>query len=126
MINDEIELFGRSIGVENLALNEAGCLRFIFENNIHIHIEQFEDTIFFFITKTYELSPLPYNYYLSALSMNYRLNTTPFPVEAIAKTDQDVGFFVRIKENQCDQPTLYKVFQFLLQYMRQFENKVVN
>mgnify|MGYP003318464633 CR=1 FL=1 len=25
MINDEIEHFGRSIGVENLALNDAGC-----------------------------------------------------------------------------------------------------
>ena len=126
MINEEIEHFGRSIGIENLALNEEGCLKFIFENNVNIYIEKFEDTIFFFTIKTYELSPLPYNYYVSALSMNYRLNTTPFPVEAIAKTDQDVGFFVRIKENQCDQPTLYKIFQFLLQYMRQFENKVVN
>ncbi len=126
MINDEIEHFGKSIGIENLALNDQGCLRFIFENKINIYIEKFEDTIFFFITKTYELSPLPYNYYMSAISMNYRLNTTPFPVEAIAQTDQDIGFFTRIKENQCDQPTLYKIFQFLLQYMRQFENKVVN
>lgn len=125
MINDEIEHFGRSIGIENLALNDQGCLRFIFENKVNIHIEKFEDTIFFFITKTYELSPLPYNYYTSAISMNYRLNTTPFPVEAIAKTDQDIGFFTRIKENQCDQPTLYKLFQFLLQILRQFENKLI-
>ena len=126
MINDEIEHFGKSIGIENLSLNEQGCLKFVFENNTHIHIEKFEDTIFFFVTKTYELSPLPYNYYVSALNMNYRLNTTPFSFEAIAKTDQDVGFFIRIKENLCDQPTLYKIFQFLLQYIRQFENKIIN
>lgn len=124
MINKEIKLFGKSIGIQNLTLNEQGCLKFIFENNINIHIEKFEDTIFFYITKTYEITPLPYNYYLAAISMNYRLNTTPFNVEAVAKTNNDIGFFTRIKENQCDQPTLYKLFQFLLQYMRQFENKI--
>ena len=48
MINEEIEHFGRSIGIENLALNEEGCLKFIFENNVNIYIEKFEDTIFFF------------------------------------------------------------------------------
>ncbi len=125
MINNEIEFFGRSIGIPNLALNEQGCLKFIFEDNINIHIEKFEDTIFFYITKTYELTPLPYNYYLTAISMNYRLNTTPFNVESIAKTNNDIGFFTRIKETQCDQPTLYKIFQFLLQYMHQFENKII-
>ena len=59
LIDIELKAFGNSIGLQNLQLNENGCLKFILEQNRTVHVEKAEEDVFFFILKTYDLAPLP-------------------------------------------------------------------
>ena len=114
IIDLELKEFGNSIGIQNLQFNEQGCIKFDLENKRSIYIEKNKDEVFFFILTSYELSPLPYLLYAKALSMCDEQRSYPFPIQAIAKSNQDIGFFLRIKDEFCDQPTLYKIFKFLI------------
>ena len=112
-IDSEIQQFGNTIGISNLRLNEKGCLKFSMQQNRTIYIEKTDDFIFFFILKDHEQSPLPYNTYAKALTMCSQQQGYPFPIQAIAKTDHDIGFLTKIHDNACDQPTIYRLFKFL-------------
>lgn len=118
----ELKEFGNSIGIQNLHLNDQGCLKFNFENNRSIYIETNNSEIFFFILNTYQLSPLPYSLYIKALSMCNEQRSYPFTIQAIAKSDQDIGFFLKLKDELCDQPTLYKIFKFLIKCSESLDN----
>ncbi len=114
IIDLELKEFGNSIGLQNLHLNDQGCIKFELENNRTIYIEKSQKEIFFFILKTYELSPLPYLLYTKALAMCNNQISYPFPIQAIAKSDNNIGFFLKIEDEHCDQPTIYKIFKFLI------------
>ena len=114
-IDTEIRAFGDSIGIKNLCFNEKGCLKLIFENNENIHIEKNNDTIFFFVLKNYVLAPLPLKIYQRALTVCKNQRGFHHEIRAIAQSDNDIGFLTTLSDNECDQPTLYKLFKFLLQ-----------
>jgi hypothetical protein len=114
LIDTELKAFGNSIGMHHLRFNEAGCLKLMLGQNRTIFLEKVEEHLFCFIVKTYELSPLPFAIYAKALALPVQYGYAPFPVQAIAKTDHDVGFFTKIPENQCDQPTLYRLLKYLI------------
>ena len=114
LIDIELQAFGNSIGMRHLQFNEAGCLKFMLAHNRTIFLEKVEEHLFCFILKTYELSPLPFDLYEKALAFPLQHGYAPFAVQAIAKTDHDVGFFAKIPETQCDQPTLYRLLKYLI------------
>ena len=114
LIDIELKAFGNSIGLQNLQLNENGCLKFILEQNRTVHVEKAEEDVFFFILKTYDLAPLPYETYEKALTVPLQHPHAPFALQAIAKTDHAIGFFTKIPEVACDQPTIYKLFKYLI------------
>lgn len=115
MFEVELQEFGQTLGVKDLRLNDAGCVRFVFEKDRLIQIEKTADDIFFFILQEYELDPLPFQVYAQALAIANLRTIVPFQVQAIAKTGHDVGLITRLKEEECTQQSLYKVFKYLLQ-----------
>ena len=122
LIDIELKAFGESIGLQNLQLNENGCLKFILEQNRTVQVEKADDEVFFFILKTFELAPLPYETYEKALALPLQHAHAPFALQAVAKTDHDIGFFTRLRENECDQPTIYKLFKYLILCCEYVEN----
>ena len=122
IIDLELKEFGNSIGIQNLHLNDQGCIKFELENNRTIYIEKNKNDIFFFILKPYDLAPLPYNLYVKALAMCKEQVSYPFSIQVIAKSDNDIGFFLKVKDENCDQPTLYKIFKFLIKCSESLDN----
>ena len=122
IIDLELKEFGNSIGIQNLHLNDQGCIKFELENNRTIYIEKNKNDIFFFVLKPYALAPLPYNLYTKALTMCNEQVSYPFSIQAIAKSDNDIGFFLKVKDENCDQPTLYKIFKFLIKCSESLDN----
>lgn len=114
-IDTELKYFGESIGIKNLRLNDKGCVKFSFENDRSLFLEKNDEKIYFFILKEFPLAPLPFYLYQKALSECEHQQSHPFTLQAVAKTDHDIGFLTSIQDNECDQPTLYKIFEFLLQ-----------
>lgn len=114
-IDTELKYFGESIGIKNLHLNDKGCVKFSFEQDRTLFLERGDEKIFFFIVKEFSLAPLPFHLYEKALTECKNQQSYPFTIQAIAKTDHDVGFLTSLQDNECDQPTLNKVFEFLLQ-----------
>ena len=114
-IDSELKSFGESMGVKNLHFNDKGCIKFSFEQDRTLFIEKGNETVYFFITKEFPLAPLPFHLYEKALQACQYQQNYPFRIQAIAKTDHDVGFLTSLHDNECDQPTLNKVFEFLLQ-----------
>ncbi len=114
-IDTELKSFGESIGIKDLHLNDRGCVKFSFEQDRTLFIEKGNEKIFFFIVKEFSLAPLPFHLYEKALAECQNQQSYPFSIQAIAKTDHDVGFLTSLHDNECDQPTLNKVFEFLLQ-----------
>ncbi|MBP5191681.1 MAG: CesT family type III secretion system chaperone [Opitutales bacterium] len=114
LIDLELKAFGESLGLPHLQFNEQGCLKFLLEQNRAIYMEKVSDWIFFYILKTYDLSPLPYSLYEKALSMLLHHPHAQFSVQAVAKSDHDLGFFTKIHDSACDQPTLYRLWKYLL------------
>ena len=122
IIDLELKEFGNSIGIKNLHLNDQGCLKFELEHNRNIYIEKNKDDIFFFILTSYDLLPLPYALYTKALNICDEQISFPFTIQAVAKSNQDIGFFLKIKDELCDQPMLYKIFKFLIQCSETLDN----
>lgn len=120
-IDTEIQQFGNTIGIPNLHLNENGCLKFLMQQNRTIYIEKANEFVFFFIIKSYELTPLPYQLYAKTLTLCSQQQGYPFAIQAIAKTDHDIGFLTKIHDNECDQPTIYKLFKFLLNLVEKLD-----
>ena len=114
-IDSELKSFGESIGIKNLHFNDKGCIKFSFEQDRTLFIEKGNERVFFFITKEFPLAPLPFHLYAKALNACNHQQSYPFLIQAIARTDHDVGFLTSLQDNECDQPTLNKVFEFLLQ-----------
>ena len=98
LIDLELKAFGESLGLPHLQFNEQGCLKFLLEQNRAIYMEKVSDWIFFYILKTYDLSPLPYSLYEKALSMLLHHPHAQFSVQAVAKSDHDRGFFTKIHD----------------------------
>ena len=122
LIDIELKAFGESIGLQNLQLNENGCLKFILEQNRTVQVEKADNDVFFFILKTFELAPLPYETYEKALALPLQHSHAPFALQAIAKTDHDIGFITKIPDIECDQPTIYKLFKYLILVGEYIEN----
>lgn len=120
-IDTEIQQFGNTIGIPNLHLNENGCLKFLMQQNRTIYIEKANEFVFFIIIKSYELTPLPYQLYAKTLTLCSQQQGYPFAIQAIAKTDHDIGFLTKIHDNECDQPTIYKLFKFLLNLVEKLD-----
>ena len=114
-IDTELKAFGESMGIKNLHFNDKGCIKFSFEQDRTLFVEKGHEKIFFYITKEFPLAPLPFHLYERALKDCQNQQSYPFLIQAIAKTDHDVGFLTSLHDNECDQPTLNKVFDFLLQ-----------
>lgn len=114
-IDTELKYFGESIGIKNLHLNDKGCVKFSFEQDRTLFLEKSGESVFFFIIKEFPLAPLPFRLYKKALVECKNQQSYPFIIQAIAKTDHDIGFLTSLQDNECDQPTLYKIFEFLLQ-----------
>lgn len=114
-IDTELKYFGESMGIKDLHLNDKGCVKFSFEQDRTLFLEKGDEKIFFFIVKEFSLAPLPFHLYEKALTECKNQQSYPFTIQAIAKTDHDVGFLTSLQDNECDQPTLNKVFEFLLQ-----------
>ena len=113
-IDTELKAFGESMGMKDLHFNDKGCIKFSFEQDRTLFLEKNGETIYFFILKEFPLAPLPFHLYEKALSDCKNQQSYPFTLQAIAKTDHDVGYLTSLQDNECDQPTLYKVFEFLL------------
>lgn len=122
IIDLELREFGNSIGIQNLHLNDQGCIKFDLKHKRSIYIEKNKNEVFFFILTSYDLAPLPYHLYIKALSMCDEQRSYPFTIQTIAKSDQDIGFFLKIKDELCDQPTLYKIFKFLIKCSESLDN----
>ena len=86
------------------------------------YIEKTDEEVFFFILKTFELAPLPYETYEKALALPLQHAHAPFDLQAVAKTDHDIGFFTKLRETECDQPTIYKLFKYLILCCEYVEN----
>lgn len=114
-IDSELQSFGESMGIKNLHFNDKGCVKFSFEQDRTLFIEKGDEKIFFYITKAFPLAPLPFHLYKKALTDCQNQQSYPFRLQAIAKTEHDIGFLTSLHDNECDQPTLNKVFEFLLQ-----------
>ena len=114
-IDTELEAFGESIGIKNLHFNDKGCIKFSFEQDRTLFLEKSDEKIYFFIIKEFSLAPLPFHLYEKALTVCKNQQSYPFTIQAIAKTDHDVGFLTSLQDNVCDQPMLNKLFEFLLQ-----------
>ena len=113
-IDTELKAFGESMGMKDLHFNDKGCIKFSFEQDRTLFLEKNGETIYFFILKEFSLAPLPFHLYEKALINCNHQQSYPFTLQAIAKTDHDVGYLTSLQDNECDQPTLYKVFEFLL------------
>ena len=118
-IDTELKSFGESIGIKDLHLNNRGCVKFSFERDRTLFIERGNEKIFFFIIKEFSLAPLPFHLYEKALKDCQNQQSYPFLIQAVAKSDHDVGFLTSLYDNECYQPTLNKVFEFLLQKVDQ-------
>lgn len=114
LIDSELQAFGNHIGIPDLKLNDKRCIQFILDDNRTLQIEEAGEWIFFFVLKPYDLAPLPYAMYDKALSMPLQNAHETFQVQAIAQSDHDIGFFAKILDTECDQPTLYRLFKYLL------------
>ena len=114
-IDTELKSFGESIGIKNLHLNDKGCVKLSFEQDRTLYIERNNEKVYFYIIKAFSLAPLPFHLYAKALTNCQNQQSYPFTIQAIAKTDHDAGFLTSLYDNECDQPTLNKVFEFLLQ-----------
>ncbi len=121
IIDSELLQFGNTIGIQNLHLNEKGCIKFSFDNDRTLYIERFDETILFFILKSSTLAPLPYVVYEKALEA-CKQPKGPFELHAIAKSDSDIGFLTKVKDSDCDQPTIYRVFKWLLSLIEPFHS----
>jgi type III secretion system chaperone SycN len=119
-IDTELTVFGDSLGVKDLHFNDKGCIKFSFEQGRTIFLEKGDEKVYFYILKEFSLAPLPFELYTKALIDCKNQQKHPFTIQAISKTDHDIGFLISIRDNECDQPTIYKIFEFLLQKIDNF------
>ena len=113
LVDTELKAFGENIGISDLQFNDRGCIKFTLENGI-IYLEKFENEVFFFFLKSYELSPLPYALYKKAFQIACVKNYSEFMPQVVARANNNVGLFVRLPEQNCDLPNIYKLFKFLI------------
>ena len=123
MIENYLLEFGKSMGIQNLAFGEKGCIRFDFKQDGTIYIERFNEEIFFYILKDFNLLPIPYEYYREALLLAENQEMYSFIVQAIAKGDQLLGFFVRMPEVECDLTVLNKMFNLFLNLIKTLDTR---
>ncbi|MDR0646954.1 MAG: hypothetical protein LBF43_00765 [Puniceicoccales bacterium] len=123
MIENYLLQFGESMGISDLKFGKTDCLRFEVENAGTIYLERFEEEIFFYILKDFNLLNLPYAYYKEALVMAAHQETYSFLINPIAKENNLLGFFLRLPELSCDLPMLNKAFNFLLQLVQTLETR---
>lgn len=124
MFENDLADFGRSIGIDGLALNAKDCIALDIEKEMSLYIEKLDGTIFFYMLKNYEAVDISTKDYREALELGYNHFHYPFKINPVAKGDSQVGFFVKMKETDCAVSTIHKLVNFLMQMINSLTERV--
>ena len=110
-VNDVLADFGRSLGIEHLAFNEAGVVSLKFEVLGDLYIERMEDGILVYLMR--DLNRPGKEVYAAALELCHWQHNHPFQVNAALRGDRSLVFAVNLAESDFSVPAMEQLMQFL-------------
>lgn len=124
MFENDLADFGRNIGIDSLALNEKGCILLEIEQDRSLYIEKVESNVFFYLLRRYDVIDISARHYYEALAIGYRNYQYPFLINSVAKDENQIGFFVKMKETECNVSTINRIVNFLMQILNSLDSKI--
>ena len=103
-IDDVLADYGRMLGFETLAFNDDGVVSLRFETLGDLFIEQIDDGLLLYVTRTYERSELPL--FINALSACHWEQNATFATNASQGRDGELIFSVVVPESDVNVPTI--------------------
>ena len=116
-VDDVLADFGRNMGLDGLAFNDANVVSLKFEVLGDLFIERIEDAVLVYVMR--EVPQPSKEIYAAALELCHWRHNHPFAVNAALKDDRHLIFAVNLTESEFSAPAMEQLLQFFGQLHEQ-------
>ena len=116
-VDDVLADFGRSMGIEGLAFNDANVASLKFEVLGDLFVERLEGEILIYVLR--EIDRPSKEIYAAALDLCHWRHNHPFAVNAALKGERHLVFAVNVAESDFSVPAMEQMLQFFGQLHEQ-------
>ena len=110
-VHDVLADYGRSLGIDGLAFNEAGVVSLRFELLGEVFIEQTEGGVLVYVVR--EVDRLSGEICAAALAWCHWQHNHPFAVNAAQRGEHHLVYSVHLTEQEFSVPTMEQLLQLL-------------